>query len=82
MWDNVDMETKVQSIDSEYRKAYNRGWRSSLYSEGSGVLDGADGRGEPDAWYDGYYDAGAGREKWHLARCTAHHNGPGGCGAT
>lgn len=34
-----------------------------------GALDRADQRGEPEAWYDGYLDAAAGREKWHLRDC-------------
>lgn len=62
------------------RDAYTRGWRASMYATGSTVLDNADARGEPGAWYDGYFDAAAGREKWHLATCPAHHNGEGGCG--
>lgn len=65
---------------AEYRTAYNRGWKAGL-NTGSFTLDRADTRGEPDAWYDGYYDQAAGREKWHLPNCAAH--GPadaGGCG--
>ena len=49
----------------EYKRDYNRGWRSSSnYSGSDGMLDRADARGESDAWYDGYYDHAAGREKW------------------
>ncbi len=52
---------------SAYRKHYNRGWRSSA---GPGAtLDRADGRGEPDAWYDGYFDLAAGRAKYHRWTC-------------
>lgn len=65
--------------DPDYVAAYNRGWRSAL-AEGGFPLDNADARNEPSAWYDGYYDHAAGREKWHLPYCAAHHNGPGGCG--
>ena len=62
------------------RASYNRGWRTSLNGTGSGYIDRADARREPDEWYDGYYDAAAGREKWHLLHCAAHHNDQGGCG--
>jgi hypothetical protein len=58
---------------------YERGWRTGLRAA-DGSLERADGRGEPDAWYHGYLDAAAGREKWHIPRCAVHHNGPGGCG--
>jgi hypothetical protein len=61
------------------RASYTRGWKAG-HGEGSGYLDRADARREPDAWYDGYEDAAAGREKWHRLNCAAHHNGPGGCG--
>jgi hypothetical protein len=57
-----------------YRQAYERGWRNSAGPSAS--LDRADSRGEPDAWYDGYFDYAAGREKWHLPRCTT----PAECG--
>lgn len=62
------------------RVAYTRGWTASLRATGSYTLSNADSRGEPSAWYDGYYDAAAGRAKWHRPNCPAHHNGPGGCG--
>jgi hypothetical protein len=61
------------------KKDYTRGWRSGLYSTGM-ALDNADARGEPEAWYDGYMDAAAGRAKWHIPNCPAHHNHDGGCG--
>ena len=56
----------------EYRAAYNRGWRASATTTG-GALDRADARREPDAWYDGYLDHAAGREKWHLLHCPDHN---------
>jgi hypothetical protein len=65
--------------EKTYAADYNRGWRAGQ-GAGSGYLDRADDRGEPDAWYDGYLDAAAGRTKWHLRYCTNHHNGSGGCG--
>jgi hypothetical protein len=61
----------MRTITPEYRKAYLRGWRASA-RVADGALDRADRRGEPDAWYDGYHDEAAGREKWHLARCINH----------
>jgi hypothetical protein len=48
----------------EYNGHYRRGWASG--NRGVGGLDRADSRREPEAWYDGYYDAAAGREKFHL----------------
>jgi hypothetical protein len=60
-------------MTDEYRKAYERGWRTSMRMA-DGALERADDRNEPDAWYDGYHDAAAGREKWHLATCTDHDN--------
>lgn len=60
-------------IDSpEYRKDYNRGWRSSSTTQG-GALDAADYRGEPTPWYDGYYDNATNRPKWHRLHCTTHN---------
>ncbi len=53
----------------EYRRDYQRGWRSSA---GQGSLDRADARREPEAWYDGYLDYAAGREKWHRLHCPNH----------
>jgi putative metallohydrolase (TIGR04338 family) len=35
---------------------------------------------DADAYMDGYLDESAGREKYHLRDCKAHHNGEGGCG--
>lgn len=46
----------------EYRKDYNRGWGAGLRGSSS-ALDNADIRREDDGWYDGYYDAAAGRPK-------------------
>lgn len=54
----------------DYRKAYNRGWlASSRFTGRSSVspLERADDRGEPSAWYDGYHDHAAGRDKWTSA---------------
>lgn len=66
-----------------YRRDYNRGWSYSLRDGGDRGLEPADhdGRSGSDAWMDGYLDA-ANRDddKWHLLRCPAHHNNPGGCG--
>jgi hypothetical protein len=67
-----------------YKVAYNKGQSASKrFSSASGMssaLEGADDRGANNAWYDGYMDDAAGREKWHIPNCAAHHNGPGGCG--
>jgi hypothetical protein len=61
-------------------EAYTKGWTASLRATGSGTLDNADSRREPNEWYDGYYDAAVGREKWHRPTCPNHHNQEGGCG--
>lgn len=53
-----------------YPYHYNRGWRASARPTPS--LDRADKRHEPEAWYDGYFDYAAGREKWHLMYCPDH----------
>jgi hypothetical protein len=55
----------------QYRKAYERGWQTNERGA-DGALDRADFRKEPEAWFDGYYDAGAGRDKWHLLHCPDH----------
>ena len=71
---------RVREEQPDYdRDAYSRGWRASATTQGY-ALDGADARGEPDEWYDGYMDMAAGRDKWHRPLCPAHHNNPGGCG--
>lgn len=56
----------------EYRKAYARGWRASAAGGDNGALERADSRGESTAWYDGYADMAAGRERLHLLFCTDH----------
>ena len=80
----MDAHTKLKPPPAPYdRKAYTRGWNTSTYAQSATPLDNADARREPEEWYDGYYDAGAGRQKWHLPYCRAegtHHNDEGGCG--
>ena len=55
----------------EARKAYRAGWQASIRAgEGvEGVLDRADGRGVPNAWYDGYMDYACDRMKYHNLTC-------------
>jgi hypothetical protein len=65
--------TKVIDLSPEYKRWYNKGWRYS--SSSAATLDHGDSIGAPDAWYDGYLDLAAGREKWHLAHCQTN----GGC---
>ncbi len=50
--------------EPDYNKHYHRGWGASVRGS-DGTLDRADGRGEHEAWYDGYYDHATGRSKWH-----------------
>ena len=50
----------------QYKKDYRRGWRCSAGANGS--LD--NHNCECAAWYDGYFDYAAGREKWHSMICT------------
>ena len=64
---------------AEYLAAYERGWKSGQ-SASYRKIEAADRRDEPGGWYDGYADASDGRERGHLIDCSAHHNGPGGCG--
>ena len=45
----------------EYKRQYARGWRASGVE---GALDRADFRNEPSAWYDGYLDEAAGRNRF------------------
>jgi hypothetical protein len=58
----------------EYRKAYNAGWRYS--QRPTATLDHADRTGKPEAWYDGYLDLAAGRDKWHTLHCTGCEDHP------
>lgn len=70
---------RVKAEQPDYdRDAYNRGWKASG-AGGDQPLDHADWRGEPDEWYDGYYDRAAGRYKWHDALCD-DGNCQGECG--
>jgi len=50
-----------------YKKNYNRGRAASQRWGGTfpSPIERADDRGEAAAWYDGYLDYAAGREKWH-----------------
>jgi hypothetical protein len=51
-----------------YRHWYNRGWRYALTP--TATLEHGDNINAPGAWYDGYLDQAAGRDKWHLATCA------------
>lgn len=77
--DPATFDMRVE-LTPQYKKDYSRGWVSYHRSTEISALDRADARGESDAWYDGYLDGAAGREKWHMPKCAAHHNGPDGCG--
>ena len=54
-------------LDPEYKRWYNKGWRYSASPNAN--LDCAAAQTAPNAWYDGYQDYAASREKWHLAFC-------------
>lgn len=73
-------EAEQREREKAYERDYNRGWRAAINRSTDGALDKADKVKEPEAWYDGYFDGAAGREKWHLRDCDRHHNLPGGCG--
>ena len=65
------------------RDAYSRGYKSSVNQTGAGfALEAADGRGEPNEWYDGYSDAATCLEKWHRPLCDADLHDVGGCRST
>lgn len=61
--------------EAAYRERYNAGWR---YSERGGSLDRADDLGLTDneAWYDGYLDMAAGRDRYHITFCPDHDKCP------
>jgi hypothetical protein len=72
-WDIIEGRLPFEAavgdgVDPEYRKHYNRGWKSRN-------LEGGDARNEPESWYDGYFDNAAGREKFHTYHCRRN----GGC---
>ncbi len=56
---------------ARYKADYERGWRYSSTSPDPS-LDHLDRKGARDAEYDGYLDAAASRDKWHLLRCPDH----------
>jgi hypothetical protein len=60
----------IRQDTPEYRKAYEAGWRYSQRS--TATLDHGDAMGFSEAWYDGYLDLAAGREKWHRLHCPDH----------
>lgn len=68
---NTTSITKKQlaQLDPEYKRWYNRGWRYSSSDSGSTSLDHLDSIGAPNAAYDGYFDFGNCRAKWHTAFC-------------
>lgn len=51
------------------RRAYANGYRVGM-KPGLNSLESADDRNAPEEWYDGYYDAAAGRPRGHLITCT------------
>jgi hypothetical protein len=58
----------------EYARDYMAGWRAADRCT-DGALERADDRGVSHAWYDGYADRAAGRERWtyrtyHLRGCV------------
>lgn len=62
---------------AQYRRDYRRGWRYASTSPDP-TLDRLDAKRAPEAEYDGYLDAGAGRLMWHLLHCPDHdHCGQG-----
>lgn len=61
---------KIRDLPEDYRRDYERGWRySNSGLTGNPSLDHLDAKGASEAEYDGYLDAAASREKWHLAFC-------------
>jgi hypothetical protein len=54
---------KPSELKTEYVKHYRRGRAASL-RDSVAALDAADMRGEPEAWYHGYYDAACGDQMW------------------
>ncbi len=59
-------------MDATYRKAYQRGWSAGVRGA-DGALERADDRHDPESWYDGYLDAAAGRERYHIPNCPDHN---------
>lgn len=68
----------------EYSRDYANGYSVGLRGT-EGALEAADGRNVSHAWYDGYHDAAAGRDKWTYrtwrrngcdANCGYTCNGP------
>jgi len=59
---------------AEYAVHYNRGWKSQ--SGDDFAYAGRHGLSvfshEVNAYYDGFLDQMAGREKWHMRDCTDH----------
>ena len=52
--------------------SYARGWRDAdRWDTIESPLDLGDARGECDAWYDGYHDSAAGRDRWHTPMIAA-----------
>jgi hypothetical protein len=61
-----------------YRDQYERGWKAANSLSESRVWESGM---SSDAFDDGYLDAAAGREKWHMTRCANHDTVEnGGCG--
>lgn len=54
----------------DYVREYNRGWAASRRGADTEFGTGY----STDAYDDGYLDASAGRQKWHLTYCTDHDN--------
>lgn len=67
----------TDEFGAKYVRDYNRGWKADQRGTS---LESGDRAGASKAWEDGFLDHAAGRPKWHLARCKAHHNSEGGCG--
>lgn len=65
---------KPSTLDPAVRKAYDRGWRFSTYTDGD--LDDADSKGYTSipGWIDGYMDAACSRPRWHSAWCRADNH--------
>lgn len=54
-----EFDPNTPEYSREYRAGYIAGERGA-----EGALERADARNVSNAWYDGYHDAAAGREKW------------------
>lgn len=62
-----------KKLSKDFKYWYNKGWTYSSTAKNP-TLEQGDRKGYPDAWYNGYLDFAAGRDKWTTTYTRPGHH--------